>query len=1189
MAKNNINDGTDKESENPQKGKTFGERAGDVALNNVGSAIRTAFGVYRTVQAGNNIPPMLMPLTDNRGVVSKPGFTPNDAYNTVFTSLISPFSFGEMPSWYGNLLNSHIDSLKNNQFLKNYKRKTTEDRFKTTRKSILHYNDFKLDYFKHQFYIDGLTPLLTSKNLRYANDGSNIRSKLISYKGTGYENEDPVYYGFEVIIDSITSPLLNGSVESFIDNYPRVNEIQARRQIIYDFKKQFEKIFKTNAKIYFDPDAPTIDDKEIDLISKTDRNYVDNKSKDFKSFTYLERNRKAYLAHYLLKLTGLDALKSNRSTNDKITQFINYPTDKLTLSFSEDVSGTLSTLGYLYNLLYWSVPNGKNIIPENLLRFNCVIVVSEVRNFKRVVRTGDSSDAPTLEVVKDNVSKYIYTLNECQFFFSKYAHDDSIDISNIKMFGEGGAGYDVDMSFKYSTLRFEKWIPGSDGYGKYAGYNNGALWRAGNKGSSGLDYLPVPKFYTTNTNTNKDNGVLKPTIFEKYPISGLTEYLEPEEESQNNLGLGNVVKEKMEETNNDDESKDNEKKKTKKTTVEDDNDDNSWIGQIGLSALNVGLGFVKNEVGAILSDVNQKLVNQRKKILMKFSKYYKWEKLSGGIGENESFIYTGPKYSKKDKSITETVKASLTSGANIKEEVKEYFGAGESYLLNQANSNSKNINDVVVENSTFKSPESFTENINGLNSIKGLNYNKSAVEHGLNTLSYQFGLGQSDPQKYPNPVKSTTNLNILVKNNSSVLINNESNSQTSPEVDKTKIKYNKNNDSVNSSIQYGLAMLRYQFPNSANKYPIDVTLGSKNLNDLVRDNSEITKDLPSTINSDSLKDKVYNKSAVEHGLSMLRYQFPNSANKYPIDVTLGSKNLNDVVKDNSSVLKEITVNNDLKSLKDKTYNKSAVEHGLAMLRYQFPSEAGKYPSPVTTGSKNLNDIVKDKSIALKEITVDNDLKSLKDKTYNKSAVEYGLAMLRYQFPSEAGKYPSPIITGSKNLNDIVVDKSTFKSSEDFNKKIKGLDDIKDLKYNKSAVEHGLNTLSYQFGIGQSDPQKYPNPVKSTTTLNDIVKDNSSALKEITVDNDLKSLKDLTYNKSAVEYGLAMLRYQFPSEAGKYPSPVITGVKKLNDVVKEKSSNIKATTNPPPRTLNDIVKNNTLYNDITKVKFGRDKK
>ena len=93
MAKNNINDGTDKDPENPQKGKTFGERAGDVALNNVGSAIRTAFGVYRTVQAGNNIPPMLMPLTDNRGVVNKPGFTPNDAYNTVFTSLISPFFF----------------------------------------------------------------------------------------------------------------------------------------------------------------------------------------------------------------------------------------------------------------------------------------------------------------------------------------------------------------------------------------------------------------------------------------------------------------------------------------------------------------------------------------------------------------------------------------------------------------------------------------------------------------------------------------------------------------------------------------------------------------------------------------------------------------------------------------------------------------------------------------------------------------------------------------------------------------------------------------------------------------------------------------------------------------------------------------------------------------------------------------
>ena len=109
-------------------------------------------------------------------------------------------------------------------------------------------------------------------------------------------------------------------------------------------------------------------------------------------------------------------------------------------------------------------------------------------------------------------------------------------------------------------------------------------------------------------------------------------------------------------------------------------------------------------------------------------------------------------------------------------------------------------------------------------------------------------------------------------------------------------------------------------------------------------------------------------------------------------------------------------------------------------------------------------------------------------------------------------------------------------------------------------------LSQQF---PNSAQKYPTPAnQSILNLNDVVKNNSEAIKNSDSTFDSKSLKDLTYNKSAVENGLSMLSQQFPNSAQKYPTPI------------EK---------PKSRTLNDIIKNNSIYNDITKVKFGKEQK
>jgi hypothetical protein len=483
-----------------------------------GQFLTLANGIKRTDSLTTNSPVSLVGIVDSNGKRNNPGFTPQDSYNYIMT----PGAFPPLPpaiptSWYGNLLDSHIDSVN---FTKR-KTKDTADKFNesnsflddySTRDRYLLFNDTSQDYFRHGFAINGRTPIKTAKNDREAWDGSNDTAyRLKTFKNTPFENEDPVIFGIELIIDASSSPLLNGSVEDFIRAFPVVSEIQSRGVVIYDFKKQFEKVFKTKGKVFYATEPAT------PLQSRAGSGYASAQTQK----NEFRPGRKAYLSHYLQKITGLEFL-TEANNSGEIKSFVDYQKDKLTLSFYEDVSGTMGVIAHLYKLLYWSRANGKNIVPENLLRFNCEIIVSEVRNFNRVRKViNGSPNKESLEILKDNVSRYIYSLKECQLFFSKMPHDDSVDLSSIKTFGEG-PGYDVSMNFKYSTTKFEKWVPDAELFGQYVGYNNGAIWKIGNKGgreqrasetaSEGGNTANIvdnstPRFYTQGTNTLRHNGV----------------------------------------------------------------------------------------------------------------------------------------------------------------------------------------------------------------------------------------------------------------------------------------------------------------------------------------------------------------------------------------------------------------------------------------------------------------------------------------------------------------------------------------------------------------------------------------------------------------------------------------------------------------------------------------------------------
>jgi hypothetical protein len=383
------------------------------------------------------------------------------------------------------------------------------------------YGDGRSDYFRNNFQVIGdgrknnnLTPFENPL------DG-NSTLRLDNFKETPWENQDPPMFGFDVIFDTYSSPLLNGSLRDFIVNYKNVSEIASKFQVYEEFRNQFQKFFRLDSDLKIDP-------KQIAMTSLgSDVAAAESSSSLFNP------HKKNYLGHYITKITGLDGLiESNKG--DTVKYLPDYKKDFITLAIREDVSMNVGTLVHLYKTLYWSRPNGKFLIPENLLRFNCTIIVSECRNFRRIKR--GIANPKNIYALKDNLSRYVYTLRDCQFYFDKLPLEDSIDIGDQgpKMF----ESYNINFDYKYSTVKLERFVPNGD-WGNYVGYDGGAIWKVGNKGTrnsrgtTGSQELSTPQFFTVGPDNKtyaylpnlKINGEEQPYIIEVYgPDKGAPEF-----------------------------------------------------------------------------------------------------------------------------------------------------------------------------------------------------------------------------------------------------------------------------------------------------------------------------------------------------------------------------------------------------------------------------------------------------------------------------------------------------------------------------------------------------------------------------------------------------------------------------------------------------------------------------------------
>jgi len=856
---------------------------------------------------------------------------------------IDEYSWNEDNAWIGHLLTSHIESNFYTEFTKNFVSLDTSQRIDETTTSkvdtepysardyYIRFNDQRTDYFRHNLHLNGYTNLKSGKGARESWDGSGDSFRLASYPGTSFENSDPVMYGFEIVFDTFSSPLLNGSVEDFIEQFSYVSEIASRAIIIDDFKRQFIKLFRTKGSINFATKTYASDNVLINkqrdgqsMVSNAEGLLFDKANTDTPTTLY-RPGKKAYLGYYLQKIEGLANLsESNTSDTTKRKYITDYGKDVIKLTFLEDVSATMGTLAHLYKLLYWSKANGKNIIPENLLRFNCDIIISECRNFNRVRKSVNTGD---LEIIKDNVSRYIYQLRECQFYFDKMPHDDSVDMGSIKTQDT----YEVSFDYKYAATKFEKWVPSvskpssdkkPEKFGQYVGYNNGALWKIGNKGMRDsafkdgqfiVDDKSVPKFYTINTNSLRENGVTTPIIMDAYsvgtPKTGEDTAAATLEKGTSSDEIPNSTPKAAEgnsEVEGDNEAKGNKKEQRKKKRKE-------ALDQFKENSKKVAVNIAKDAAKFVFNEVNNQ-INIRARLLENTLTKAKNLLGLGGIKRRPKNVYPKP-YSPHSFGLFFDVRNELFNF--VGDEVSGIIGGAMQSLLPGTQLNVP-----------FKTPN---------------------VGATLNKLTKKFSVYDAEAQlmgalKSKAPKMPFFDSSKFSKKFAGQSINKIYNTNTT-------FKYPVTTQNTKYGGGFGVLALSFMKPkgtiyNGTFKPATMINVYSKPLNNKqligTNDFSKIQFPGPYQKWPVPLSQSVKTLSNVLSAKTMWSYpmqslQFPIKAQKYPAPTTMGG-----------GTLAQIWNSKTVSGTKYGTTNLSNV---------QFPAPNQKYPAPLIQGSNSLEQIV----------------------------------------------------------------------------------------------------------------------------------------------------------------------------------------------------------------------------------------
>lgn len=238
---------------------------------------------------------------------------------------------------------------------------------------------------------ESINKLQKSYDIRRIVDSNTDVFRYGLHKFKDSQFEDPTILGFTIEIDNDSNNALFNQVLPFLEKHS-VNRVEhnSRIPIYNDFKNRILQIFRSQESVEQQSDSSV---------------YVKS--------------------HYINTVSGLNNLSK---------KFIKWKEDALEIELYEDISLYTSYIATLYNNLVYSYESGRCLIPENLLKFDLNIKISEIRNLTSISKLASNNvaDIEIAEALKNNVTCITYKLHDCQFDFTEsLPFADSITQSGI--------------------------------------------------------------------------------------------------------------------------------------------------------------------------------------------------------------------------------------------------------------------------------------------------------------------------------------------------------------------------------------------------------------------------------------------------------------------------------------------------------------------------------------------------------------------------------------------------------------------------------------------------------------------------------------------------------------------------------------------------------------------------------------
>lgn len=386
--------------------------------------------------------------------------------------------------------------------------------------------------------------------------------------------EDPTILGFTLKIDFNTSPLFKGVVETSTQtpkNNPKIsfnNEVTEGDEdsLTKNFSPSGIKGQSVNQKKMNENIG--IRNSALEFISKykdqhPEMNYATAYLLEFskictKIFVSPESekdyNKVKYKNSYIYEIKGLDKLDN---------PFVEYDSENnlkevLELTLGEDIRMYVNRLAFLYRNLTWSYNMGKKLIPENRLRFNIYIKVSDIRNF-----TTNDKNENYKYAVRNGYSRVIYELKDCEFFFDKSILPESLSMGGFESVNDKFADLKLKIKYRKVNRIF---------YSEFFSNNFSP-------------FIIGDKFYTPNTkNTFKDLESMKFS-----PADTLKR-----NETDNNIPVVESLNSKF------------DRLKNKGLFNEDDNDTalGRFVKSVGNKAIKAGSTIIDDKVQAVKGEIN---------------------------------------------------------------------------------------------------------------------------------------------------------------------------------------------------------------------------------------------------------------------------------------------------------------------------------------------------------------------------------------------------------------------------------------------------------------------------------------------------------------------------------------------------------------------------------------------------------